>query len=90
MNTTMPTLLGTAELMSGFPCTEHGEQMPNASWYQISTSVGAVSYVAVSLHGVYQCSPTGRIRDFFVCLYERHAIDTQADALRRIGFEVSA
>jgi hypothetical protein len=88
MNTTMPTLLGTAELMSGFPCTEHGEAMPTASWYRTSDSAGAESFVAITNHAVYRCNSLGRIHDFFDALYERAAVDTHADALRHIGFEL--
>lgn len=89
MTTILPSQLGTAKLMPGCPCTESGERMLNASWYRVSRSETNVNYVAVSLHGIYRCTPTGRIRDFFECLYERTAVDTHADSLRRIGFEVA-
>ena len=90
MTTILPSLLGTAAMMPGSPCTEHGESMPLASWYEITSPEGRVRYLAVSLHGIYQCSPTGRIHDFFDCLYQRPSVGSHADALRHIGFEVSA
>lgn len=90
MSTILPTAIGAAQLMPGCPAAESGESMPLASWYRIRTTAGAESYVAVSPHGVYRCNPLGRIHDFFECLYERHAIESQADALLHIGFEVSA
>lgn len=82
-------LLGHAELMSGSPRTESGENMPLASWYRVSTPAGAASYVAATPHGLYRCNPLGQTHDFFDCLYERRALDSTADALRNIGFEVA-
>jgi hypothetical protein len=89
MTTILPPQLGTAQLMCGCPCTEDGTTMITSSWYRITSPEGQVRYVALSLHGVYECTPTGRVRDFFQCLYERRAVESQADALRRIGFAVS-
>lgn len=93
MTTILPpqldTELGEAQLMTGYPCTETGERMLNASWYRVSRSATAVSYIVISLHGAYRCTPTGRVHDFFDCLHDRRAVDTHADVLRALGFGVA-
>lgn len=90
MTTTLPPLLGTAQMMCGCPCTEDGTTMTTSSWYRITSPEGRVRYVALSLHGVYECTPTGRVHDFFQCLYERRAVESKEEALRHIGFEVAS
>lgn len=88
MTTIQTFAFGPAELMSGVPRTETGENMPLASWYRLIPAVGPECYVAITNHAVYTCDPLGRIHDFFACLYERHALDTHADALRHIGYKL--
>lgn len=81
---------GIAQLMPGCPHTETGHNMPHASWYRLTNDSGNTQYVAVTGQGVYDTDPLGNIRDFFRCRYERRAVESQADALRHIGFEVTA
>ncbi len=64
--------------------------MTTSSWYRITSPEGRVRYVALSLHGVYECTPTGRVHDFFQCLHERGAIESKEDALLSLGFAVTA
>lgn len=77
--------LGVAERMPGAPRTETGLDMPLASWFHLTPAFNGTEFVVVTLHGVYQSDPLGRIHDFFTCLYERPAVDTPADALHHLG-----
>lgn len=81
----MSTIMGSAQLMPGSPQTESGQQMPLASWYHLTPALAGIEYVTVTNHGVYEADSTGRIHDFFACLYERRAVDSHSDVLHHIG-----
>lgn len=89
MSTIETLLLGTAERMSGMPRTESGEGMPLAAWYQLTALDDTRRFVAVTNHGLYESNSMGQIHDFFACLYERRAVDTHADALAHIGYQLN-
>ncbi len=80
---------GSAELMPGHPSTEDGHGMPLASWYRLSVRTGVYRYVIVTGSGVYESNPLGQIHDFFQCLHVRASGESQAEALRHIGFELA-
>ncbi|WP_433204926.1 hypothetical protein ACQP1G_17000 [Nocardia sp. CA-107356] len=88
MTTTQP-LLGTATPLCGIPHTEDGLDMPYAHLYELSPPMNVrTTIVVVASTGVYEANLDGSVHDFFKCLYERPAVDTPANALRAIGYEL--
>lgn len=88
--TTLLPALGTAQRRDTIPKTEYGVGMPLATLYAVFAPDGTPEgHVVITTSGVYQATSGGEIHDFFICLYQRPAWGSHADALVQLGYSLT-